>query len=205
MVILPGGFSGGDEPDGSGKFIASFLRDAGIKDSIHELLNKRDGLMLGICNGFQALIKLGLVPYGEIRDEMTGDDPTLTFNLIGRHQSRYATTRVASVKSPWLSSCNVGDLHSIAFSHGEGRFVAPQNVIDEPDQERSGSVPVHRSATASRPWTSRGTRTARCARSRVSPLRTAVSSARWVIPSVTARLSARISTAKSISRCSQTA
>ena len=99
MVILPGGFSGGDEPDGSGKFIASFLRDAGIKDSIHELLNKRDGLMLGICNGFQALIKLGLVPYGEIRDEMTGDDPTLTFNLIGRHQSRYATTRVASVKS----------------------------------------------------------------------------------------------------------
>ncbi len=131
MVILPGGFSAGDEPDGSGKFIASFLRDAGIKDSIHELLNKRDGLMLGICNGFQALIKLGLVPYGEIRDEMTGDDPTLTFNLIGRHQSRYATTRVASVKSPWLSSCNVGDLHSIAFSHGEGRFVAPQNVIDD--------------------------------------------------------------------------
>ena len=131
MVILPGGFSGGDEPDGSGKFIASFLRDAGIKDSIHELLRQRDGLMLGICNGFQALIKLGLVPYGEIRDEMTGDDPTLTFNLIGRHQSRYATTRVASVKSPWLSSCNVGDLHSIAFSHGEGRFVAPQHVIDE--------------------------------------------------------------------------
>lgn len=131
MVILPGGFSGGDEPDGSGKFIASFLRDAGIKDSIHELLNKRDGLMLGICNGFQALIKLGLVPYGEIRDEMTGNDPTLTFNLIGRHQSRYATTRVASVKSPWLSSCNVGDLHSIAFSHGEGRFVAPQHVIDD--------------------------------------------------------------------------
>ena len=131
MVILPGGFSGGDEPDGSGKFIASFLRDAGIKDSIHELLNQRDGLMLGICNGFQALIKLGLVPYGEIRDEMTGDDPTLTFNLIGRHQSRYATTRVASVKSPWLSSCNVGDLHSIAFSHGEGRFVAPQHVIDD--------------------------------------------------------------------------
>ena len=131
MIFIPGGFSGGDEPDGSGKFIASFLRDAGIKDSIHELLRQRDGLMLGICNGFQALIKLGLVPYGEIRDEMTGDDPTLTFNLIGRHQSRYATTRVASVKSPWLSSCNVGDLHSIAFSHGEGRFVAPQHVIDE--------------------------------------------------------------------------
>ena len=131
MVIVPGGFSGGDEPDGSGKFIASFLRGPGIKDSIHELLQKRDGLMLGICNGFQALIKLGLVPYGEIRDEMTAEDPTLTFNLIGRHQSSYVTTRVASVKSPWLSSCEVGDLHSIAISHGEGRFVAPQHVIDE--------------------------------------------------------------------------
>ena len=130
MVILPGGFSGGDEPDGSGKFIASFLRGPGIKASIHELLQKRDGLMLGICNGFQALIKLGLVPYGEIRDTMGADDPTLTFNLIGRHQSRYVTTRVASVKSPWLSSCEVGDLHSIAISHGEGRFVAPQHVID---------------------------------------------------------------------------
>ena len=130
MVIVPGGFSGGDEPDGSGKFIASFLRGPGIKDAIHELLRQRDGLMLGICNGFQALVKLGLVPYGEIRDEMTGDDPTLTFNLIGRHQSRYVTTRVASIKSPWLSSCEVGDLHSIAVSHGEGRFVAPQHVID---------------------------------------------------------------------------
>jgi len=131
MLILPGGFSGGDEPDGSGKFIASFLRDPGIKDAISELLQKRDGLILGICNGFQALIKLGLVPYGEIRDEMQTDDPTLTYNLIGRHQSRYVTTRVASVKSPWLSSCQVGDLHSIAISHGEGRFVAPQTVIDK--------------------------------------------------------------------------
>ncbi len=130
MVIIPGGFSGGDEPDGSGKFIASFLRGPGIKDAIHELLQKRDGLMLGICNGFQALIKLGLVPYGEIRDKMDDNDPTLTYNLIGRHQSRYVTTRVASVKSPWLSSCEVGELHSIAISHGEGRFVAPQNVVD---------------------------------------------------------------------------
>ena len=94
--------------------------------------------MLGICNGFQALIKLGLVPYGEIRDEMSGDDPTLTFNLIGRHQSRYVTTRVASVKSPWLSSCEVGDLHSIAISHGEGRFVAPQSVID--DLAKNGQI-----------------------------------------------------------------
>jgi len=130
MVILPGGFSGGDEPDGSGKFIAAFLRNPAIRDSIHTLLNQRDGLMLGIRNGFQALIKLGLVPYGEIRDEMSADDPTLTFNLIGRHDSRYITTRVASVKSPWLSACKVGDLHSIAISHGEGRLVAPQEVID---------------------------------------------------------------------------
>ena len=129
MVIIPGGFSGGDEPDGSGKFIASFLRNPGIKDAVHELLQKRDGLMLGICNGFQALIKLGLVPYGEIRD-LDENCPTLTFNLIGRHQSSYVTTRVASVKSPWLSSCQVGDLHSIAISHGEGRFVAPQAEIE---------------------------------------------------------------------------
>ena len=129
MMILPGGFSGGDEPDGSGKFIASFLRAPAIKDAVHELLNDRDGLMLGICNGFQALIKLGLVPFGEIRD-LDADCPTLTYNLIGRHQSRYVQTRVASVKSPWLSSCEVGDVHSIAISHGEGRFVAPQAEID---------------------------------------------------------------------------
>ena len=129
MMILPGGFSGGDEPDGSGKFIASFLRAPAIKDAVHDLLNNRDGLMLGICNGFQALIKLGLVPYGEIRD-LDDTCPTLTYNLIGRHQSRYVQTRVASVKSPWLSSCEVGDMHSIAISHGEGRFVAPQAEID---------------------------------------------------------------------------
>ena len=129
MMILPGGFSGGDEPDGSGKFIASFLRAPTIKDAVHDLLNNRDGLMLGICNGFQALIKLGLVPYGEIRD-LDDTCPTLTYNLIGRHQSRYVQTRVASVKSPWLSSCEVGDVHSIAISHGEGRFVAPQAEID---------------------------------------------------------------------------
>ena len=129
MMILPGGFSGGDEPDGSGKFIASFLRAPAIKDAVHDLLNNRDGLMLGICNVFQALIKLGLVPYGEIRD-LDDTCPTLTYNLIGRHQSRYVQTRVASVKSPWLSSCEVGDVHSIAISHGEGRFVAPQAEID---------------------------------------------------------------------------
>ena len=130
MMVLPGGFSGGDEPDGSAKFIVSFLRNPKLTDAVHDLLKNRDGLMLGICNGFQALVKLGLVPYGEIRPA-TPDSPTLTFNLIGRHQSRYVTTRVASVRSPWMLLSHVGDLHSIAISHGEGRFVAPQSVVDE--------------------------------------------------------------------------
>ena len=128
MVVLPGGFSGGDEPEGSGKFIASFLRNPAISDAIMDLLKHRDGLMLGICNGFQALVKLGLVPFGEIRP-MDEACPTLTYNLIGRHQSRYVTTRVASVQSPWMLQCRVGDLHTIPISHGEGRFVAPPEVI----------------------------------------------------------------------------
>ena len=130
MVVLPGGFSGGDEPEGSGKFIASFLRSPALTDAIHDLLKNRDGLMLGICNGFQALVKLGLVPFGEIR-EMDDSCPTLTYNLIGRHQSRYVTTRVASVNSPWMIKSNVGDLHTIPISHGEGRFVAPQSVLEQ--------------------------------------------------------------------------
>ena len=128
MVVLPGGFSGGDEPEGSGKFIASFLRSPALADAIMDLLKNRDGLMLGICNGFQALVKLGLIPYGEIRD-MDENCPTLTYNLIGRHQSSYVTTRVASVQSPWMLHSQVGDLHTIPISHGEGRFVAPPQVI----------------------------------------------------------------------------
>ena len=128
MVVLPGGFSGGDEPDGSGKFIASFLRNPRLTDAIHDLLRDRDGLMLGICNGFQALIKLGLVPYGEIRP-MDDQCPTLTYNLIGRHQSRYVTTRVASVRSPWMLKSQVGHLHAIPISHGEGRFVASDEMV----------------------------------------------------------------------------
>ena len=130
IVFIPGGFSGGDEPDGSAKFICSFFRNSRITDAVHDLLKNRDGLMLGICNGFQALIKLGLVPYGEIRD-MDENCPTLTYNTIGRHQSRYVTTRVASVNSPWMLKSNVGDLHAIPISHGEGRFVAPQTVLDD--------------------------------------------------------------------------
>ena len=129
IVMLPGGFSGGDEPDGSGKFIVSFLRNPRLTDAIHELLQKRDGLMLGICNGFQALVKLGLVPYGEIVD-MRDNSPTLTFNTIHRHQSKMVNTRIASNKSPWLASCNVGDIHNIAISHGEGRFVASAKELE---------------------------------------------------------------------------
>ena len=128
ILSLPGGFSGGDEPDGSAKFICSFLRNPRLTDAVHDLLKKRDGLMLGICNGFQALIKLGLVPYGEIRD-MDDKCPTLTYNTIGRHQSRYVTTRVASVQSPWMLKSSVGDLHTIPVSHGEGRFVAPRAEV----------------------------------------------------------------------------
>ncbi|WP_418521830.1 phosphoribosylformylglycinamidine synthase [Ruminococcus champanellensis] len=128
IVMLPGGFSGGDEPDGSGKFITAFFRNPRIKNEVHALLQQRDGLMLGICNGFQALIKLGLVPFGEIVD-MTEDSPTLTFNTIARHQSMMVTTRIASDKSPWLAGCKVGDLHTVAISHGEGRFVASDALI----------------------------------------------------------------------------
>ncbi len=128
IVMIPGGFSGGDEPEGSGKFITAFFRNPEVKDAVHNLLKNRDGLMLGICNGFQALIKLGLVPFGEIV-EMTDESPTLTFNTIARHQSMMVNTRIASNKSPWLADSNVGDIHSIAISHGEGRFVAPEALI----------------------------------------------------------------------------
>ena len=128
MVFIPGGFSGGDEPDGSGKFITAFFRNDEIKDGVTELLEKRDGLMCGICNGFQALIKLGLVPYGKIID--TDENcPTLTFNTIARHQSRIVRTRIVSNKSPWLSLTNVGDVYNVPISHGEGRFLASKELV----------------------------------------------------------------------------
>ena len=130
ILMLPGGFSGGDEPDGSAKFITAFFRAPAVADAVNRLLNQRDGLALGICNGFQALIKLGLVPYGEIRP-ITKDDPTLTFNTIGRHQSMLVRTRVASNKSPWLSECDVNDEHLIAISHGEGRFVCSDSLLNQ--------------------------------------------------------------------------
>ena len=121
--MIPGGFSGGDEPEGSGKFIATTFRNPKVAQAVTDLLETRDGLMLGICNGFQALIKLGLVPYGEIR-AMDEGCPTLTFNTIGRHQSMLVRTRVASNLSPWLQYTKPGDVHTVAVSHGEGRFVA---------------------------------------------------------------------------------
>ncbi|AOT69887.1 phosphoribosylformylglycinamidine synthase [Geosporobacter ferrireducens] len=130
IIMLPGGFSAGDEPDGSGKFIATVFRNPRIKEAVMELLQKRDGLMLGICNGFQALVKLGLLPYGEIFD-IHEDCPTLTFNRIGRHASRMVETRVASTLSPWFANLQVGDIHRIAVSHGEGRFVAKAEVLEE--------------------------------------------------------------------------
>ncbi len=130
MIFVPGGFSGGDEPDGSGKFITAFFRNSAIKNAVTDLLDNRDGLMCGICNGFQALIKLGLVPYGKIID--TDENcPTLTFNTIGRHQSRIVRTRIASNKSPWLSETNVGDIYNVPISHGEGRFLASEELIRE--------------------------------------------------------------------------
>ena len=130
IIVFPGGFSGGDEPDGSGKFIVSLFRNQRLTDSVHDLIANKDGLILGICNGFQALIKLGLLPYGRIT-QMTSDCPTLTYNSIGRHQSRYVTTRVSSVISPWMSECSVGDIYVQPISHGEGRFTASPKILKE--------------------------------------------------------------------------
>jgi len=129
IIFIPGGFSGGDEPDGSGKFITAFFRNPEITESVHHLL-ERDGLIGGICNGFQALVKLGLVPYGKITD-MKPECPTLTFNTIGRHQSMLVRTRVVSNKSPWLMHCNTGDIHLTPISHGEGRFVCNEALLNE--------------------------------------------------------------------------
>ena len=130
IIAVPGGFSGGDEPEGSAKFINAFFRNPRIKDAINDMLYHRDGLMIGICNGFQALIKLGLLPYGEIKP-LSEDNPTLTFNTIGRHQSQLVYTKICTDKSPWLANCKVGEIYTIPISHGEGRFVAKENVINK--------------------------------------------------------------------------
>ncbi|MEA4966165.1 MAG: phosphoribosylformylglycinamidine synthase [Oscillospiraceae bacterium] len=128
IILIPGGFSGGDEPDGSGKFITAFFRSGEIREAVGDLLDRRDGLMAGICNGFQALIKLGLVPYGKIMDT-DASCPTLTYNQIGRHQSRIVRTRISSNLSPWLAETRVGELYSVPISHGEGRFLADEALI----------------------------------------------------------------------------
>ena len=129
MLILPGGFSGGDEPDGSGKFIVSLFRNQYLTETVNEFLENKDGLILGICNGFQALVKLGLLPHGRI-SPVDENSPTLTYNSIGRHQSRYVLTRVSSCLSPWFSKCAIGDIYTEPVSHGEGRFVASAQVLD---------------------------------------------------------------------------
>ncbi|HEX7503441.1 MAG TPA: phosphoribosylformylglycinamidine synthase subunit PurQ, partial [Acidobacteriota bacterium] len=129
ILMIPGGFSAGDEPDGSGKFIAAVFRHPRLRDAVQELVDKKGGLVLGICNGFQALVKLGLLPHGEIRD-LTPDSPTLTFNLIGRLVSRPIRTKVVSTLSPWFSLCQAGDIHTVPVAHGEGRFVAPPATIE---------------------------------------------------------------------------
>lgn len=130
IVFIPGGFSGGDEPDGSAKFITAFFRNQEIKDAVTDLLENRDGLICGICNGFQALIKLGLVPYGKIID--TDENcPTLTYNTIGRHQSKIVRTKVCSNKSPWFANAKVGEVYEVPISHGEGRFIADEELIKQ--------------------------------------------------------------------------
>ena len=131
IIFVPGGFSGGDEPDGSGKFITAFFRNKAIKENVTDLLDIRKGLVGGICNGFQALIKLGLVPYGKITDELSEDMPTLTFNTIARHQSMLVKTRIASNKSPWLMQTNVGDVYTVPISHGEGRFIIKDDLLEK--------------------------------------------------------------------------
>jgi phosphoribosylformylglycinamidine synthase len=130
IIVIPGGFSAGDEPDGSGKFIAAVFRNPAVSEAVTRFLQERDGLMLGICNGFQALIKLGLLPHGEIR-YMDEASPILTFNRIGRHVSCMVRTKVTSVLSPWFMLSRPGDIHTIPISHGEGRFIAPEETLNE--------------------------------------------------------------------------
>lgn len=158
IIMLPGGFSAGDEPDGSGKFIATMFRNPRIAEAVNRLLKERDGLVLGICNGFQALIKLGLVPYGEIRP-MEETSPTLTFNTIGRHVSQMVYTKVVSNKSPWLAETEPGEIFTIPVSHGEGRFYAPENVIKElfaNGQVGTQYVDLAGKATMESPWNPNG-------------------------------------------------
>ena len=148
IIAFPGGFSGGDEPDGSGKFIATTFRNPYIAEEIEKLLQTRDGLILGICNGFQALIKLGLVPYGKVLP-MTEKSPTLTFNNISRHVSTVVDIRVASDLSPWLSACKVGEVYKVPVSHGEGKIVAPSEALEE--MRKNGQIATQYADLSGRP------------------------------------------------------
>ncbi|MCL2493757.1 MAG: phosphoribosylformylglycinamidine synthase subunit PurQ, partial [Clostridiales bacterium] len=128
IIMIPGGFSGGDEPEGSAKLIAAVFRNPRMQDAVADLLERREGLMLGVCNGFQALVKLGLLPGGQIADP-DEHAPALTYNTIGRHQSKLVRVRIASVLSPWLAHTSVGDIHTVPISHGEGRFVCGESAL----------------------------------------------------------------------------
>ena len=178
MVVLPGGFSGGDEPDGSAKFICSFLRNPRITDAIHDLLKNRDGLMLGICNGFQALVKLGLVPYGEIR-AMDENGATLTYNNIGRHQSRYVTTRIASVRSPWMLKSQVGGSARHPHLSRRGPLCGPRGPAGSAGGQWAGGHPVCGRAGRALHGYRRESRTVPCGPSRIFFPPTAGCSARW--------------------------
>ena len=158
IIMFPGGFSAGDEPEGSAKFFATAFRNARLKEAVEKFLNERDGLMLGICNGFQALIKLGLVPYGEIR-EQTADSPTLTYNTIGRHISKMVYTKVVSNQSPWLAKAELGGVYCTPASHGEGRFVASEewlNRLFENGQVATRYVNEHGEPVMDEEWNPNG-------------------------------------------------
>lgn len=179
IIMFPGGFSAGDEPEGSGKFIATLFRNPALSEALESLLYQRDGLALGICNGFQALIKLGLLPYGKIQP-LKADSPTLTYNSIGRHLSRMVDTKVVSVMSPWFSSCKAGDIHTVAISHGEGRFIATPEQI----RELAAKGRLQRSTSTFPAKLLMKANTTRISRSwpwKALPVLTVVSSARWLI------------------------
>ena len=201
MVFIPGGFSGGDEPDGSAKFITAFFRNAEIKDAVTDLLDNRDGLMCGICNGFQALIKLGLVPYGKIID--TDENcPTLTYNTIACHQSRIVRVRIASNKSPWLRFTNVGDIYSAPVSHGEGRFIADEELVRKlaiNGQIATQYVDLEGNATADIRFNPNGSVMA--IEGITSP--DAESSERWLTQRESAKASTRMSRATTSTGCSR--
>ena len=148
IIAFPGGFSGGDEPDGSGKFIATTFKNPAVSERIADLLEHRDGLILGICNGFQALIKLGLVPYGRV-SPLTASSPTLTYNNISRHVSTLVDIRVASVKSPWLAACKVGEVYTVPVSHGEGKLIAPLAELEK--MRANGQIATQYCDAAGRP------------------------------------------------------